>query len=102
MECPKCLHENPERAAFCVRCHQPLCFTCPTCRHVQTHAGKCDQCGLDFAKYAAALEFQMKTRGAQERERVKNVSGLIKQLLLLPITGGISLFKYVRDRLLSG
>ncbi len=44
----------------------------------------------------------MKTRGAQERERVKNVSGLIKQLLLLPITGGISLFKYVRDRLLSG
>ena len=102
MQCPKCQQENPEGAAFCVRCHTPLRFTCPTCRHAQTHGGKCDQCGLDFAKYTAALEFQMKTQGAQERERVKNVSGLIKQVLLLPITGGLSLVKYVRGRLLGG
>jgi hypothetical protein len=74
-------------------------YTCPSCRHVQDHGGKCDQCGLDFSKYAAVLQFQARTRAEQSRKRLATRSGLLKQLLLLPITGGFSLIKYVRSRL---
>ncbi len=76
-----------------------LRYTCPSCKHIQTHGGKCDQCGVDFAKYAAVLQFQAKTEADQEHERVKARSSIIKQILLLPITGGFSLFKYFRSQL---
>ncbi len=99
MQCPKCRQENPEAAQFCLRCHAPLRFTCPACKHVQTHPGKCDQCGVDFAKYAAMLIFQAKEESGQVRQRAKGRGEIIKQILLLPVTGGLSLLKYLRLRL---
>lgn len=99
MQCPKCREENPENSQFCRRCHAPMCYTCPSCRHVQDHGGKCDACGLDFAKYVTALQFQARAQAERQRERSNTRTGLIKQILLLPITGGLSLIKYVRSRL---
>ena len=99
MQCPKCRQENPEKAQFCVRCHTPLSYTCPVCKHVQTHGGKCDQCGVDFAKYSAMLIFSAKDEAARERDRTRARTGIVKQILLLPITGGFSLLKYLRELL---
>ncbi|PYV08793.1 MAG: hypothetical protein DMG23_12720 [Acidobacteria bacterium] len=99
MKCPKCGQENPETVQFCRRCHAPLRITCPACQHAQARGEKCEACGVDFAKYAMILGLQMKTQATQERERVRSRGAVIKQILLLPITGGFSLLKFIRDRL---
>jgi hypothetical protein len=61
---------------------------------VQLHGGKCDKCGLDFAKYAAMLVFQAKDAAQSERAKTRSRSAIVKQVLLLPITGGLSLIRY--------
>jgi Double zinc ribbon len=99
MRCPKCQHENPETVQFCLRCHNTLRYICPACKHVQDHGVKCDSCGVDFMKYAMMLQFEMKKQSDQERERLKTRSSIIKQIILLPITGGFSLLKFFRSRL---
>ncbi|MFQ5816964.1 MAG: zinc ribbon domain-containing protein [Terriglobia bacterium] len=98
MQCPQCGHTNPEAAQFCTRCHTPLRYTCPACKHVQTHSGKCDRCGVVFAKYSGVLLYQMQTEADKARERRERRSSLIKQLLLLPLTGGLSLLRYFRPK----
>jgi hypothetical protein len=97
MKCAKCGHENPETNQFCARCHAPARFTCPACKHSQDHGGQCDHCGVDFVKYATMLVFQGQTAAQQERSRKKGRSEVFKQILLLPITGGWSLLKYLRE-----
>ena len=99
MICPKCHCENPEAARFCVRCHMTLYFTCPACKHTQDHGGKCDQCGVDFAKYAVMMELQMESQEKRQREQAESRNALVKQALLLPVTGGWSLLKYMRTAL---
>lgn len=54
---------------------------------------------MDFAKYATVLEFQMRSEGEQDRERSKSRLTILKQILLLPITGGLSLLGYLRSRI---
>jgi hypothetical protein len=54
---------------------------------------------VDFAKYAAMLVFSAKDAAARERERTRVQTSIIKQILLLPITGGISLVKYLLGKL---
>jgi len=98
MECPKCRHSNLETAQFCLRCHTPLRYVCPACKHVQQVGGKCEQCGVDFAKYAMMLQFQMESQAQQRHQRAKVRTSIIKQILLLPITGGLSLLGYLRSR----
>ena len=99
MHCPKCRQENFETAQFCTRCHTPLRYTCPACKHVQAHGGKCEKCGVDFAKYAMMLQFQLKKDTDAERDRLRARTSLLKQILLLPVTGGLSLLKYFRSML---
>jgi Double zinc ribbon len=99
MVCSKCQHENPETARFCLRCHTPLRFICPACHHEQQHGGQCDKCGTDFLKYAMMLEFRMKSQAEKDRQKLRTRAGILKQILLLPITGGFSLLKYVSSRL---
>jgi hypothetical protein len=45
------------------------------------------------------LQFQLKDQAELERARNKSRSEIFKQLLLLPITGGLSFLKYLRSRL---
>jgi hypothetical protein len=97
MRCVKCGQENPETNEFCLRCHYPARFTCPACKHVQDHGGQCDQCGLDFAKYATMLVFQGQTAAKQARQHKKGRDKILRQIVLLPITGGWSLLKYLRQ-----
>lgn len=94
MQCPKCKTENSDVAQFCTRCHTTLRFICPSCRHSQEHGGACDQCGVDFAKYAAMLVAQEQIKVDKQHARVRDRAGLWKQLFLLPITGGFSLLKH--------
>jgi hypothetical protein len=49
---------------------------------------------VDFAKYAAMLVFQARENAQTQRSKAKSRNALWKQLLLLPITGGLSLIKY--------
>ena len=95
MRCPKCSQENTDAAQYCSRCHAPLRFVCPACKHVQTHGDKCEKCGVDFAKYAGMMMFQVKTQADKEHERLRQRAGFFKQILLLPITGGLSLLHYL-------
>lgn len=97
MRCAKCGHDNPDTNQFCLRCHAPTRFTCPACKHTQDHGGHCDQCGVDFIKYATMLVFQGQTSTQQARLRKKGRGEVIRQILLLPITGGWSLLKYLRE-----
>ena len=99
MRCPKCRAENPEERQYCARCHAPLRYTCPACKHVQLTGGTCESCGVDFAKYAAMLVFEAKTDAQRASERWRETQGIVKQILLLPITGGLSLIKYLLNRL---
>ena len=99
MECPKCHRVNPDTSHYCLRCHTPMRFVCPACKHSQLKGGQCEKCGVDFVKFLTMMQFQMVTDAKQERERVKSRSDIIKQVLLLPITGGFSLLKFLRKRL---
>ena len=94
MQCPKCKTENSETIIYCVRCHTPLKYTCPSCKHVQLQGGACEKCGVDFAKYAAMLVFRAKDNAQSKRSKSKGRAAIWKQILLLPITGGLSLIKY--------
>ena len=98
MSCPKCGRENSATVQFCVGCHAPLRYTCPACQHIQDHGGQCDQCGVDFVKYAAMMVFQAQTQAQKQREKSRTKNSIIKQVLLLPITGGLSLLGYLRSR----
>jgi Double zinc ribbon len=97
MICPKCQHENPETARFCVRCHMTLRFSCPACTHVQDHAGSCDRCGIDYLKYAAVIESEMEGKLRDARERRQRRGAILKQVVLLPVTGGFSLLKSLKS-----
>ena len=94
MQCPKCKTENSESVTYCVRCHTPLKYTCPSCKHVQLQGGKCEKCGVDFAKYAAMLVFQAKDTAQAERAKARGAPPFGQQIVLFPITGGLSLIKY--------
>jgi methionyl-tRNA synthetase len=72
-----------------------LSYTCPACKHVQAQGGQCEQCGVDFAKYSAMLVFTAQQIANRERERTRARTSLVRQIILLPITGGISLVKYL-------
>lgn len=98
MQCPKCHHENRQGVQFCTRCHTPLRFTCPSCGHVQQQGGKCERCGVDFAKYAAMLVFQASADVQDRRRRSQERASLAKQILLVPLTGGLSLLRYLFSR----
>jgi hypothetical protein len=99
MQCPKCKQENPETVVYCLRCHTPLKYTCPACRHVQPHGGSCEKCGVDFAKYAAMLAFRARDEAAAQRRRAKARTTVWRQVVLLPITGGLSLVKFLLGKL---
>jgi hypothetical protein len=53
---------------------------------------------VDFAKYASMLVLQAQ-QGAQEKRRhAHETVSLAKQIFLVPLTGGLSLLKYLLSR----
>ncbi|MGA3166582.1 MAG: zinc ribbon domain-containing protein [Terriglobia bacterium] len=99
MQCPKCKQENAETVPYCVRCHAPLQYICPACKHVQSQGGSCEKCGVDFAKYAAMLVFRAQSEIGAQREHTRARTAVWRQVLLLPLTGGLSLVKFLLGKL---
>ena len=51
MECPKCQHENPNEAKFCIECATPLEFHCPNCGAITPATGRfCMECAHDLSQ----------------------------------------------------
>jgi hypothetical protein len=98
MDCPKCKTANTDTVRFCTRCHATLLYKCPSCAATQRHGGTCDKCGVDFAKYATMLISQESIRAERDRKRTRTRADVLKQGLLLPITGGFSLIRYLFRR----
>jgi hypothetical protein len=94
IQCPKCGANAREVARFCPRCHATLRFECPACKHQQRKGGSCEKCGVNFVKYITAVVAAKKIEADQVHDRIERRTGIIKQVFLLPITGGLSLFKY--------
>ena len=98
MRCIKCGQENLKAIEFCVRCHQPLRYTCPACKHEQDHGGQCDKCGADFAKFAAMMVYQAQLQAQQSRETKRSRHSLAREIFLAIITGGLSLLLTMNAR----
>lgn len=75
-----------------------LLYKCPSCAATQRHGGTCDKCGVDFAKYAAMLITQEEARASTQREKLRSNASIWKQIVLLPVTGGYSLMKFLLRR----
>ena len=101
MQCAKCKTENPETITYCVRCHTPLKYTCPSCKHVQLEGGKCEKCGVDFAKFAAMLVFQAKDSAKQEREKSGWRPPTWAHIVFFPIPLLIQLAMFIARRVRS-
>ena len=98
IKCFKCGADAREIARFCPRCHATLRYECPACKHEQRKGGSCEKCGVDFLKYIGAVVAAKKAEADQIHDRIERRTSIIKQVFLLPITGGFSLIKYFRNR----
>jgi hypothetical protein len=98
IKCFKCGTDAREIARFCPRCHATLRYECPACKHEQRKGGSCEKCGVDFLKYITAVVAAKQIEADQVHDRIERRTGIIKQVFLLPITGGLSLLKYILKR----
>ena len=65
MQCPKCQHDNPSGAKFCLECGTALARRCPSCQAELTPAMKfCGECGAALGRTAAATELRARAGGA--------------------------------------
>src|SRR3989304_6320145 len=97
MQCSKCGQQNKDSVQYCVRCHTPTRYNCPKCKHVQAQGGSCEQCGLDFAKHAAAILFQAQSQASQDRSKATKQYSLLRHVLLAVLTGGLSFLWLLRS-----
>jgi hypothetical protein len=55
MKCPRCQHENPPQAKFCLECGARVALTCPKCHsELPTGAKFCLECGAPVASQPTA------------------------------------------------
>src|SRR2546427_320035 len=55
MKCPRCQHENPSQAKFCLECGVRVALTCTKCRSELPAGAKfCPECGEPIASQATA------------------------------------------------
>src|SRR2546430_11087639 len=55
MKCPRCQHENPPQAKFCLECGVRVALTCTKCRSELPAGAKfCLECGAPVASQATA------------------------------------------------
>ncbi|HYE93855.1 MAG TPA: AAA family ATPase [Terriglobales bacterium] len=89
MPCPRCRHDNPPAAKFCLECGQRLPSGCPSCGHAVAAGAKfCTECGTPLAPAAAPESYTprhladkiLASRTAVEGER-KSVTVLFCDLV---------------------
>jgi hypothetical protein len=93
IKCPKCKSDARDIARFCPRCHATLRYECPSCSHEQRQGGKCEKCGIDFLKYVGAVVAAKQAEADVIHDRIQQRSELIKNILWVPVTGGLSLMR---------
>jgi hypothetical protein len=98
VKCPKCGATAREVARFCQRCHMTLRFSCPACKNEQRAGGTCEKCGVDFLKYIVAVVDAKKQTRDVEQERFDRRTSLVKNILAIPLTGGLSLLALIRPK----
>jgi hypothetical protein len=98
VKCPKCGADAREVARFCQRCHMTLRYTCPACKNEQRKGGSCEKCGVDFLKYIVAVVDAKKDTRDLAQERLERRSSLVKNVLAIPLTGGLSLLTLLRPK----
>jgi ribosomal protein L40E len=55
MKCPRCQHENPPQAKFCLECGARVALTCGKCRSELPAGAKfCLECGTPVVSQATA------------------------------------------------
>jgi hypothetical protein len=91
--CPKCGAAVREVARFCQRCHMTMRFDCPSCGNKQRTGVKCEKCGINFVKYIGAVVAAKKPEEDMIEQRLERRSALLKNILAIPLTGGLKLFK---------
>ena len=75
-----------------------LRYSCPACKHEQRKGGTCEKCGVDFLKYITAVVDAKRDARDVEQERLDRRSGLIKNIFMLIITGGLSVVRLFRPK----
>ncbi|MGA6955145.1 MAG: zinc-ribbon domain-containing protein [Candidatus Acidiferrales bacterium] len=101
VKCPKCGAAVREVARFCQRCHNTMRYECPSCGHKQRSGGNCEKCGINFIKYVGAVVAGKRAQADAIHDNLEQRSTLMKNLLIIPFTGGISLIRQLfvgRDR----
>jgi predicted RNA-binding Zn-ribbon protein involved in translation (DUF1610 family) len=93
VKCPKCGATVREIARFCQRCHNTMRYECPACGHQQRTGGNCEKCGINFIKYVTAVVAAKQAEADAIHDKIEQRSTLIKNLLFIPFTGGISLLR---------
>src|SRR5277367_244901 len=91
--CPKCGAAVREVARFCQRCHMTMRFECPSCHNQQRTGVKCEKCGINFVKYIGAVVAAKQAEVDAVEAKLDRRSALLKNLVALPLTGGIALVK---------
>jgi predicted RNA-binding Zn-ribbon protein involved in translation (DUF1610 family) len=91
VKCPKCGATVREIARFCQRCHNTMRYECPACGHQQRTGGSCEKCGVNFIKYVTAVVVAKQAGADAIHDKIEQRSTLMKNLLFIPFTGGISL-----------
>lgn len=101
VKCPKCGATVRAIARFCQRCHNTMRYECPACGQQQRTGGKCEKCGINFIKYVTAVVAAKQAEADAIHDKIEQRSTLMKNLLFIPFTGGISLIRQLlvgRDR----
>jgi len=68
-------------------------FDCPACGNKQRTGVKCEKCGINFVKYIGAVVAAKKPEEDTIEQRLERRSALLKNILAIPLTGGLKLFK---------
>jgi len=82
-----------EVARFCQRCHMTMRFECPSCGNKQRTGVKCEKCAINFVKYIGAVVAAKQAEVDAVEAKMDRRSALLKNLVALPLTGGIALVK---------
>jgi uncharacterized membrane protein YvbJ len=82
-----------EVARFCQRCHMTMRFDCPSCGNKQRTGVKCEKCGINFVKYIGAVVAAKQPEQDTLEAKMERRSALLKNVLTIPLTGGLKLFK---------
>lgn len=68
-------------------------YECPSCGNKQRTGVTCEKCGINFVKYIGAVVTAKKPAQDVLDERHDQRTALLKNIVAIPFTGGISLFK---------